>query len=280
MITIHETFRSETDEVVKYILSSDIFPEFGKNEVSVIWKENKTVICMPSQTNCYRGCVFCHLTGTTRPVENLPAAWFIEVIVHLIDVLHLDDDNLLISFMGAGEPLCNYEEIIKCCCSIEHLSGIRYAIATTMPDIGSFADFTEKVVQYNIDMKVHLSLHGIETRKDIMKNDVDAYTSVTLLDWYTNSNQAGPVEIHYTLIDGVNDSEEEMKLLKACTFISAIKFISFNPVNSLMASEKYSKQDLIDFFGEDNVEFYTPPGIDIGASCGQFNREIYNDNNC
>ena len=277
MIVIHETLSSDTDKVTKFVVSSEFFPEIGRNEVSVIWKDTKTVICMPSQTNCDRGCTFCHLTGTTRPVNNIPDMWYREVTYHLINMLFLHDSPILISFMGAGEPLYNTENIIKYASDMDDIFGLRYAIATTIPEEDLFQVFANKVNDNDLNMKVHLSLHGISSRNKIMLDNVPATRCIDLMNLY--ETHIGDIEYHYTLIDGVNDSWDDMKELRDHIIdntFGIIKFISFNPVNDLNASTKFTKKDLIEFFGADRIEFYTPPGIDIGSSCGQFNKELYN----
>jgi adenine C2-methylase RlmN of 23S rRNA A2503 and tRNA A37 len=88
-----------------------------------------------------------------------------------------------------------------------------------------------------------------------------------------------PVEIHYTLINGVNDSDEELKQLcnKLQKYNIPIKFIRFNPVNELKSSKK--EEIWIKRIREEcsnlRIKTYSPPGREIGSSCGEFTKHYY-----
>jgi len=104
---------SKTDRTVKYIFLS-------RNqvlEVSYIDKQDgKDIICVPTQTGCNLGCEFCHLTDQNLQldVRNLETQEIAATIEYVLDDLGLEnkkDKTLLISFMGAGEPLLNIDNI-------------------------------------------------------------------------------------------------------------------------------------------------------------------------
>ena len=88
-----------------------------------------------------------------------------------------------------------------------------------------------------------------------------------------------PVEIHYTLIKDINDSQNELK--KLCELLSKynipIKFIRFNPLNDLKISE--NEQIWIDEISKKvsglRIKTYSPPGREIGSSCGEFTKHYY-----
>lgn len=281
MIVVHETLTSD-DDVIKYIVSSSNHPELGKNEVSIIEKNNKWVICMPTQTNCDLGCKFCHLTGTTRPTKKLTYEFMYDVIIHCINEIFTwscdMDKELLISFMGAGEPLCNVEDVITTCnmVSSAHFGDVRFAIATTVPNLSNLIRFGMLVNAHKLRMKIHLSLHGIDTRKELMHDHVTAEECIDQLNKYKYVT-GNPIEYHYSLIDGVNDSWEE--IAKLCNMVDVgdtIKFLTLNPINDLALSKR--ELEVKRFFNKTKhtVEYYTPPGRDIGSSCGQFNISLYN----
>ena len=102
------------------------------------------------------------------------------------------------------------------------------------------------------------------------------------------------IEIHYTLIDNVNDSEDELNLLYDLLSIYKIpiKFINFNPKDDLKKSsnlnninyrdlKKSSKEDLwIKKLSEIKgliVKKYSPPGKEVGSSCGEFTKHYYHE---
>ena len=109
VFSICEATRSSVDAVTKYTIEDE---HFGKNEVSVIHKQGKDVICVPSQTNCKMGCAFCHLTGTTRPADNLTSNWIASAVDFLAGFEHIESSqerNLLVSFMGVGIRSCSHK---------------------------------------------------------------------------------------------------------------------------------------------------------------------------
>jgi adenine C2-methylase RlmN of 23S rRNA A2503 and tRNA A37 len=87
------------------------------------------------------------------------------------------------------------------------------------------------------------------------------------------------IEIHYTLIDSINDSNSELE--KLCHFLSIdpipIKFISFNPINHLKKSTKENDwvQTIQKNLPENIVKTYLPPGREVGSSCGEFTKHYY-----
>ena len=88
-----------------------------------------------------------------------------------------------------------------------------------------------------------------------------------------------PVEIHYTLIKDVNDSINELnkicKLLKKYNI--TIKFITFNPINDLKRSDNEDLwiKEILKQVPNLRIKTYSPPGKEIGSSCGEFTKHYY-----
>jgi dUTP pyrophosphatase len=102
----------------------------------------------------------------------------------------------------------------------------------------------------------------------------------SITDKYVNFHRSNdPVEIHYTLIKDINDSEKELNIL--CELLKRyeipIKFIRFNPINDLKISDNETKW--LDTINENvpglRVKTYSPPGREIGSSCGEFTKHYY-----
>lgn len=280
MFKLIDRVDSSIDSVTKYILEDS---EFGKNEVSILYKNDKTIFCLPTQTNCKMGCVFCHLTGTTRPAKNLSSKWIVSVVNYLInnETLHtkLINSELLISFMGVGEPLLNVTNLMGSIDILHHKhQHIRFAISTMMPNTSAIFEMIDWLTYHvNYRVKVHLSLHGVTNRELIVINSkvntLDAIKALQRFHVITKN----PIEYHYTLVSGVNDSIDELKLVNS--YIqddgSTIKFLTLSETNGY-TSTNLSNDVIKDIFPSNIVEFYDPPGRDVGASCGMFNKELYN----
>lgn len=277
-LTIIETINSAVDNVTKHIIED---ATFGKNEVSVIRKADKIIFCLPILTNCKMGCTFCHLTGTTRPAKNLSSEWLESVVDHLVNIegLHNNPQDLLISFMGVGEPLLNLSGLLG---SIHILHGkyprICFGISTMMPSVAAMNTLTHWAMQHQyIRIKLHLSVHGIFNRDAIIKSNVDALEAIRYVQKYhilTNN----PIEYHYTLVDGINDSVSELNAFNDIIRGdgATVKFLTLSETNGYV-STTLSEEFIRIVFQLNTVEFYDPPGRDVGASCGMFNKEIYNE---
>ena len=270
-------------------------------------KEQMDVVCVPTHHFCNLGCKMCHLTnkGLNKSMIPIKSDDFIKCLIQTLTkqgVRRTSKKKLLISFMGVGEPLLNLkliEEVYKMENLIKDKLGyekIGYALATMMPN-NNILKLTELVNRLNIPLKVHFSMH---TPIDNERFDLIPSTKVTVeealayLIHYRNTLQSNdkimseyiklhrtndPVEIHYTLIKGVNDNQKELK--KVCELLSKyripIKFIRFNPINDLKISE--NEQIWIDEISKTvsglRIKTYSPPGREIGSSCGEFTKHYY-----
>ena len=113
-----------------------------------------------------------------------------------------------------------------------------------------------------------------------MAASLDIMSSLAAIDFYRKITK-NPVEIHYTLIDGVNDTEQDAILLS--TFLKDkdinVKFLFYNekPSIDFHASSKEKLKIFKRYFDKYSIdhEYYVPPGLSIGASCGQFLLDYY-----
>lgn len=298
-------FKDYTDGSLKSVYEVD-----GKNivEMTLLFNRNfKDVICVPTHHFCNLGCKMCHLTNekVKRPMLKIKVKDFIEC---LVDTLILegkritDKKNQLISFMGVGEPLLNleliegvyeYEEYLK---SVLGYESVGYAISTMMPN-NNILELTRLVQKKNIPLKVHFSLHTpIDTlRFNLLPGTrVNINEALEYLKSYGNllrdnrdimeeyiklHRTSDSVEIHYTLIEGVNDGEEELSRLCELlnTYKITIKFIRFNPINGMKPSskEKMWVDTISSIVPDVRVKVYSPPGREIGSSCGEFTKHYY-----
>lgn len=212
--------------------------------------------------------------------------------------------KLLISFMGVGEPLLNLslleevylkEDYIK---NVLGYSDIGFAIATMMPN-DNVNQLITMVEKYNIPLKLHFSLHSpfdnercelIPSTKINIKSALSyltEYRHVVLnnprfCEKYKNFHTSlDPIELHYTLIKNKNDSlihlKETISLIGE--FNIPIKFIRFNPTNDLEKSEMEPiwVNAIKIQLPKIRVKTYSPPGREIGSSCGEFTKHYYHE---
>jgi 23S rRNA (adenine2503-C2)-methyltransferase len=283
---------SQKDNTVKYIFKTldNLIVEF-----SYINKDDgKDIICLPSQTMCNIGCKFCHTTEYIGKIKtrNLSYTEIIYGTEYILSDLNIykQHKTLLISVMGCGEPILNVENLIttmkymKTNFEANGVSYVRFAIATSIPkhDAEEFFKLTFLIFEHNLPVKIHLSLHyTIDIiRKDWMKKSLDIIPSLSAVDFYKKLT-GNAVEIHYALIDGVNDTEQDAILLS--NFLKDknmnVKFLFYNEKESIdyHASNKEKISIFRKYLDKYSIvhEYYIPPGLDIGASCGQFLMDYY-----
>jgi len=245
---------------------------------------NKDIICVSCQTMCAMGCKFCHLTDLAGKIKlrNIKAEEILAGVQYVNDDLNLNDNNkpLLVSYMGAGEPILNVDNCIESMIMIkEHIPHSRFGMATMMPknSVPELFRMMDLVRKNNIELKLHLSLHFTDEalRNEWMPNALDIKASINALQFY-NLLTTNPVELHYTLIDGSNDSTtnmyELMELVKDKNI--NVKFLHYK-IREAVGGEPSTMEkvnDIIDLLKSNDIEseFYNPPGSDVGSSCGQF----------
>lgn len=275
--TVKYVFRTATGEIV---------------ELSYIKKDgdNKDIICASTQTSCNLGCKFCFLSDYDLKVRNLKAEEISLPIDYIIKDLALPkninpSEVLLISFMGCGEPLLNLENVIAAAKLVRAKYNsaypvVRFAIATLIPHPKYMDKLIKMVKAEGLLVKLHLSLHSpdSEVRAELMPAAHSIEESISLLNKFrlTTDNH---VEIHYAMIDGINDRNQDLSSLIKLFSNSGIpiKFLVYNQKPSLDLKES----PRVAFFREELAkhgivtEFYIPPGRDVGSSCGQFLMEYY-----
>lgn len=277
--------KSSLDKTVKFIftLEDGIIMEMAYIDNNT----GKDIICVSTQSSCAMGCKMCHTTdyiGKLK-VRNLTAQEIIGGVRLVCNDINLHQNNrmLLISYMGCGEPLLNVDGVIGSMIELrKQFTQIRFAIATMLPKShwNSFFTLTKNIYDGKLPVKIHLSLHSPidAVRAEWLPNALEIAPSIAALSFY-RAITGNAVEIHYTIIDGVNNREVDIAAL--CRLLSEakipVKFLKFNEKTTLDAKSAVLPEKVIKYFELLGIqyEFYTPPGADIGSSCGAFDMSIY-----
>lgn len=287
-----DRIESKIDNVVKYV-----FKRWDSHVIEFSYIDNgtnKDIICVSVANMCALGCKFCHCTDYIGkvPVYSISNTDISFGVSTIVSDIKSKKDTLLISYMGCGDPLnmAFDNSLINSMLSIrgnmkDKYKTVRFGIATCLPNnrVDRFFKFCQDVKLHNLPVKLHLSLHYTKDfhRNKWMPSALDIKPSIAACNWYRQYT-GNDVEIHYTLIKGVNDRSQDMtrlaRLLRGTDF--NIKIITYNEKETLdwkaYDEPEFWKYWLTNEFGPfgNTVEIYTPPGRDIGASCGQF---IFND---
>ncbi len=268
-------------------------------------------LCISSQVGCTLACTFCH-TGTQNLVRNLTASEIITQVLMAKDDLHdwgstssaeatktrsadrasperrAGQDRMSsaeatkkltnIVFMGMGEPLFNFEHVVRACNLLTDPDGLAFSKRkVTVSTSGVVPKIRELGERTGVNLAV--SLHAV---RDDLRNEIvpinRKYPIAELLDAcrdYVKIVPSRRIMFEYVMLDGVNDSVEDaralVKLLKGIP--SKVNLIPFNPWPG--SPYTCSSNNRIHAFGRELIAagiaspIRKTRGQDIMAACGQ-----------
>ena len=279
--SIYKEFKSKIDDTKKYlILLND-----GNIIESVLMKYKFGYsICISSQVGCNMGCKFCASTigGLKR---NLETYELLSQIYLIQKTNNIKVSNIVI--MGSGEPLLNYDNIIRFLKIINDENGQNIGMRNITLSTCGIVPNIEKLTNEDLPINLALSLHAPDDtiRKSIMPiankyklNDV----LKIIKQYFEKTNRR--ITFEYCLIKGINDGRNNaIKLVNL--FDDYINKIDFNvnriPVNEVKESgfKRPSKDDILEFKNilENNnivVTVRRELGKDISGSCGQLRASV------
>lgn len=273
---IEKKLVSEIDGTVKLLYSlSD-----GQYIESVVMKyEHGNTICVSCQAGCRMGCKFCASTlrGLTR---NLTPS---EIIGQIFEAQRSIGERISnIVMMGIGEPLDNYDNVIKFLHTVNREEGLNIGYRHISLSTCGVVDGIKRLEKEMLPITLSISLHNIDTesRKSIMpitnKWSVEELLSACAEYFKTTGRR---ISFEYTLIANENDSvfqaEQLAKGLKK--FLSGMPIhVNLIPLNDVSErSYKKSSQRSVEAFKNRlntlgiNATVRRRLGPDINASCGQ-----------
>lgn len=277
-----EVYRSFTKDISK--IDNTTRYNFITHDEQLVYavyipKINRNVVCVSTQIGCSIGCRFCN-SGRVKFKRNLTVSEIVE------EVLQIQRDfgrinNIL--FMGMGEPLLNYNNLIrsiKIFTSEDFFSISRRKI--TISTVG-VVPMIYKLLNDKIEVNLAISLHASDDRKraEVVKNlnfSIDEIMKAAIE--YTKATQT-KLTIEYVLIKNFNDSVEDVnglvKLFK--NYIKNKNFLKINLIPFNFVSNEYNyttpSQENIEMFKQTLIKngymtfIRKPHGIDISAGCGQ-----------
>ena len=236
-------------------------------------------ICVSSQIGCKMGCKFCASTGI-KFIRNLTSG---EIVEQILAVER--DNNIRISnvvFMGIGEPLDNYDNVVKAIRIINNPKGLNIGARHISISTSGLVPKIYQLAEENIQCTLSISLHATtdEKRSSMMPVN-NRYNIEELLkackDYIKNTNRR--ISFEYALAKDNNDNLEDakrlVKLLKG--MICHVNLIPINKIEN-GAYTKSSNENIIrfrDYLNEHGIvaTIRRELGSDIDAACGQLRRK-------
>ena len=264
------------DGTIKYLF--DILDGNAIETVLMEYKYGKT-ICVSSQVGCKMGCKFCASTGIAF-IRNLSAGEIVEEILAVEKDLQTKISNIV--FMGIGEPLDNFDNVMKAIEIINYPKGLgigaRHISISTCGIVPKIYEIADKDMQCTLSISLHATNN--EKRSSMMPiNNLYSIEELMEACKYYIQKTNKRISFEYALAKDSNDNEQDakelVKLLKGM-----LCHVNLIPINKI-ESGKYSKstnENIIKFRDYLNSKGIVATirrelGSDIDAACGQLRRK-------
>jgi 23S rRNA (adenine2503-C2)-methyltransferase len=241
--------------------------------------EERMTACVSSQVGCSLTCKFC-ATGYMDRKRNLNADEIYDQVV-LIDQQakqHYNAPLTNIVYMGMGEPLLNYANVLK---SIERITapdGLNMSYKRITVSTAGIAKMIKKLGDDGVKFNLALSLHAANDKKRNEIMPINEQNSLKALEEalkYYFSKTKNPITYEYIVFNNFNDEiEDAMDLAKFCKHVPCkVNLIEYNPIQ--FADFINAEGDKIDAFSNYlksqgiNTNIRRSRGKDIDAACGQ-----------
>ncbi|MCA6488183.1 MAG: 23S rRNA (adenine(2503)-C(2))-methyltransferase RlmN [Chitinophagaceae bacterium] len=242
--------------------------------------EDRKTACVSSQIGCSLTCKFC-ATGYMERKRNLQ---FDEIYDQVVLINRSSEENFgkkltNIVFMGMGEPLLNYNEVMKAIALITDPEGMGMSPRRITVSTAGVAKQIKKLGDDQVRFKLALSLHAANDskRNQIMPiNETNNIKALTEALRYFYDKTGNEITLEYILLQGVNDSETDaMELVKIYRQVPAdlVNIIEYNPIEAFrfQRPEESAIQQFMRLLEKNgvNARLRRSRGKDIDAACGQ-----------
>ncbi len=264
------------DNTIKYLF--DILDGNAIETVLMEYKHGKT-ICVSSQVGCKMGCKFCASTGIPF-VRNLTSGEIVEQILAV-----QKDENIRISnivFMGIGEPLDNYDNVMNAIKIINNQKGLnigaRHISISTSGIVPKIYELADRKMQCTLSISLHSTTN--EKRSEMMPIN-NAYNIEELMKackYYIEKTNKR-ISFEYALAKGDNDNlkdaEKLVRLLKG--MLCHVNLIPINEIENGKFTQS-TNENIIrfrDYLNKNGIvaTIRRELGSDIDAACGQLRRK-------
>lgn len=242
--------------------------------------EKRMTACVSSQVGCSLSCKFC-ATGYLKRSRNLDFDEIVDEVTLLNSQAetHFDKHLSNIVFMGMGEPLLNYKNVLKAIERITSPDGLGMSPRRITLSTAGVAKMIKQLGDDGVKFKLALSLHAANDKKrnEIMpineSNDLKSLVEALLYFYHKTGNE---ITFEYILFRNFNDSRKDAEeLVKIYRQVPAdlVNIIEYNAIDQADFSKPEEKvtEAFMDFLTTNrvNARLRRSRGKDIDAACGQ-----------
>ena len=245
---------------------------------------DRRTLCVSTQVGCAYGCKFC-ASGLDGWSRNLTAAEIVDQVLRVEELSREKINNIV--FMGMGEPLANYANLMQSIAIINAPWGIGLGARHITISTSGLAPQIRQLADQPLQVRLAISLHGAtdEVRQQIMPVN-RKYPLATLLDAcsYYVRRKKQRLTFEYILIDKVNDRPEDAAALArvARELKAKVNCIPYNIVEGLdWKRPSETRQDIFMAVLQNanlTATLRREKGHDIAAACGQLRRQTMPEN--
>jgi 23S rRNA (adenine2503-C2)-methyltransferase len=281
-LDVIECQKSAKDGTMKFLIK--LYDNTAIESVFMKYNHGNT-ICVSTQVGCKMGCKFC--ASTKAGFERNLKASEIEGQIHSVEK-YTGEKISNVVYMGIGEPLDNYDNVVKSIRVINSPDGLNIGARHISLSTCGIVPMIYKLADEKIQATLSISLHATtdEKRREIMPI-AKSYTISQILEAckYYIKQTGRRISFEYALINGVNDDKatalELAKLLRGM-----IAHVNLIPVNTIKDGiyKKSKEQSIENFMNLLNscgivTTVRRELGSDIEAACGQLRRKYIEKSN-
>ena len=262
--TIKCAFGIETGKIVEGVL---------------IPTKSRMTACISSQVGCSLACTFC-ATGRLKLLRNLTAGEIVDQVVYLKNQAEQRYNTPLtnIVYMGMGEPLLNYKNVVRSCEIISSEKGLGMSPKRITVSTAGIAKMIRKLGDDDVKFNLALSLHAAndEKRNKIMEiNESNNLADLSEALIYFHEKTGSRVTFEYIIFKDFNDTiKDAHELANYCRNLPVkINIIEYNPIDD--GEFQQASPERVDAFAKFLesrnliVNVRRSRGKDIDAACGQ-----------
>ncbi len=252
----------------------------------LIPSKGRVTACISTQVGCPLNCSFC-ATGKLGYKRNLSSGEIFEQIFQLNklsgEIFNKKLTNIVI--MGMGEPLLNYDNLVKALSHIYEEKSLFFSPQRVNLSTAGIVDGIKRMADDNLKINLSISLHSADNYKRNLimpiNKKFDLEELQNAIKYYFQKTRKR-ITYEYLLLGGLNDSLDDAKKLTEFTKISPCKInlIEYNPSSdkAYKKSEKKTTEDFLNYIQNKNlvVTLRKSKGQDINAACGQLANKIEN----
>lgn len=268
---------SAIDGTIKYLWE---LRDGNAIETVVMKYEHGNTVCISSQVGCRQGCAFCAST-IGGLVRNLSASEMLDEVLFSQTDSGERISNIVI--MGIGEPLDNYDNVIKFLRLVNHPDGMNIGMRHISLSTCGLTEGMDRLAEEDLQITLAVSLHAPddETRSRLMPANRRTGVQEVVDACRRYYNKTGRrISFEYSMIDGVNDSISQAEKLAAIA-VKTGAHVNLIPLNHVEEREfgPSRKENLkafckvLDSKGV-NYTIRRKLGGDVDASCGQLRRKL------